>query len=305
MSFDVFISYSWSSETTKTFVHGLAAHLQTVGFNVGIDLDVDYGNSLSEFMSSIHDAKHVLMVADTSYVERANTVPSSGVDIENRWISKMIDDKPDSWLSVAFVNQGKLPSWLKGRNPKGFVFNLADEISRESKEIDHLWRWLAGLPASAKNAISPSTMRKRLTRIEKIDNARDSSRWSDPSTRGTIKFEFEMAPDHCFNIGYGMYSFTFKCTERSTNSVYLYNDHVKAIGLLPPEVEISYIDTVQTETCLNPSRDIPLRKGEKFILMNDTGALLVGQVKEIHYLSEQHENRSNSIEFAYRIIIEE
>lgn len=92
------------SEITKTFVHSLAAHLQTVGFNAAIDLDIDYGNGLSEFMNDICDAKHAFIVTDAPYAERTNTVPSSGVTIENRWISEMIDDKPDSWLSVAFAN---------------------------------------------------------------------------------------------------------------------------------------------------------------------------------------------------------
>lgn len=78
-----------------------------------------------------------------------------------------------------------------------------------------------------------------------------------------------------------MHSFTFICTERSTNSVYLCSDHVKAIGLLPPETEISYRDTVQAETHLISGRNIPLREEEIFILMNDEGALLVCQAKEI------------------------
>lgn len=63
MFYDVFISYSWTEGTTKVFAHDLATHLQTIGFNVGIDINVDYGNSLTGFMNSICDANHVLMIA--------------------------------------------------------------------------------------------------------------------------------------------------------------------------------------------------------------------------------------------------
>lgn len=84
MLYDVFISYSWTEGTTKVFAHDLATHLQTIGFNVGIDINVDYGNSLTGFMNSICDANHVLMIADASYVERANSVPESGVATENK-----------------------------------------------------------------------------------------------------------------------------------------------------------------------------------------------------------------------------
>lgn len=78
-----------------------------------------------------------------------------------------------------------------------------------------------------------------------------------------------------------MHSFTFICTEGSTNSVYLCSDHVKAIGLLSTETEISYMDTIQAETYLILDRNIPLREEEIFILMNDEGVLLVCQAKEI------------------------
>ena len=101
-----------------------------------------------------------------------------------------------------------------------------------------------------------------------------------------------------------MHSFTFICTERSTDSVYLRSDHVKAISLLPPETEISYMDTVQGETYLISGRNIPLREEEIFILMNDEGALLVCQAKEMRYPSEQYESRNSSIEFVHQIIIE-
>lgn len=268
MSYDVFISYSWTERTTKVFVHDLATRLQTIGFNVGIDINVDYGNSLTGFMNSICDANHVLMIADASYVERANSVPESGVAAENKWISKAINAKPNSWLGVIFVDQRKLPSWLESRNPKGFSFNLEGEMKYGSEQIDDLWRWLTGLPANKKNAISPSIIRKRLARVERISNMRDPSVWTNPEVEGTIRFEFEKAPRNCFNIEQGIYSFTLMCTKMSSIAVYLYSDYVNSIGLLSDEVDISQINADQAAGYLVPNRNLPLNEKSKFVIMN-------------------------------------
>ena len=46
MQFDVFISYAWGGpENTahREWVRLLAAHLKQIGFHVGIDSEVDYG----------------------------------------------------------------------------------------------------------------------------------------------------------------------------------------------------------------------------------------------------------------------
>lgn len=75
MQFDVFISYAWGGpENTahREWVRLLAAHLKQIGFHVGIDSEVDYGEDLTGFMREIEDAKRVLMIVDEGYVERAD-----------------------------------------------------------------------------------------------------------------------------------------------------------------------------------------------------------------------------------------
>lgn len=305
MSYDVFISYSWTEDTTKVFVHDLAAHLQTIGFNVGIDIDVDYGSSLTGFMNSICEANHALMIADASYVQRADFVPESGVSTENKWMSEVIDAKPDSWLGVIFVDQRRLPLWLESKNPKGFSFNLKGEMKYGSEQIGDLWRWLAGLPTNMKNAISPSIIRKRLARVERINNIRDPSIWTNPSIEGTIKFEFEKAPRNCFTIGHGAYSFVLMCTKMSSNAVYLYSDYVNSIGLLPNEADMSQINADQAAKHLAPNRSLPLNEKSKFTIMNKDGALLVGRAQAIVCPPWPNNDKSSYIELSYRIIIEE
>ena len=66
MQFDVFISYAWGGpENTahREWVRLLAAHLKQIGFHVGIDSEVDYGEDLTGFMREIEDAKHVTIAA--------------------------------------------------------------------------------------------------------------------------------------------------------------------------------------------------------------------------------------------------
>ena len=122
---DLFISYAWTSAEHRQWVRLLAAQLKALGYNVLIDADLDYGDSLTGFMRKVVDAKHVLLIVDENYVDRANTAPDSGVAIENRWIAEVFADRPSTWLSVLFKNNPscRLPNWLADRNPKGHSFN--------------------------------------------------------------------------------------------------------------------------------------------------------------------------------------
>ena len=91
MQFDVFISYAWGGpENTahREWVRLLAAHLKQIGFHVGIDSEVDYGEDLTGFMREIEDAKRVLMIVDEGYVERADNYPDSGVGRETMTIGR-------------------------------------------------------------------------------------------------------------------------------------------------------------------------------------------------------------------------
>ena len=93
MSADLFISYAWTSTEHREWVRLLAIQLHQLGYEVQIDEAVDYGSSLSGFMREVTDAKHVLLVVDENYVERANSKPESGVGIETKAISEAYADK--------------------------------------------------------------------------------------------------------------------------------------------------------------------------------------------------------------------
>ena len=89
MQFDVFISYAWGGpENTahREWVRLLAAHLKQIGFHVGIDSEVDYGEDLTGFMREIEDAKRVLMKA----MSRGRTIIPTRVLGARRRRSRML-----------------------------------------------------------------------------------------------------------------------------------------------------------------------------------------------------------------------
>lgn len=170
MSADLFISYAWTSDQHRQWVRLLASQLHQLGYVVRIDEAVDYGSSLTGFMRDVVDAHHVLLVVDENYVVRADTMPTSGVGIETKWISGAYSTKPENWLSVLWVgNPGySLPGWMGGIDPKGFDFNAipADGNFPGASQLNELWRWIEGLPPSSGCSISPAELRRRSARLD-------------------------------------------------------------------------------------------------------------------------------------------
>lgn len=83
-SYDVFISYAWSKERSE-WVRLLASHLHLMGFQVGLDNNLPYGDDLIAFMKSLSNARHVLVIVDQTYLERAQTA-GTGVATESQQI---------------------------------------------------------------------------------------------------------------------------------------------------------------------------------------------------------------------------
>ena len=150
MAADLFISYAWTSGQHQQWVHLLAAQLKALGYDVLVDADVDYGDSLAGFMRRVTEAAHVLLIVDTNYVDRADNFPESGVAVENTWLASVLTDRPSDWLTALFKDNdnSRLPQWLTEHKPKGHWFN-ADADAGDfpgSEQIEDLWRWVEGLP---------------------------------------------------------------------------------------------------------------------------------------------------------------
>lgn len=310
MQFDLFISYAWTSNEHREWVRLLAASLHAMGFTIGIDADVDYGNDLNGFMRKISEAKHVLMIVDENYTYRADNRPDSGVAIENEEIRKAIGSKPNNWLAPLLIRnaEAKLPKWMNGLNLKYFNFRSTPDQNSfpGSEQVEGLWRWLAGLPTDKKHAISPKTIRKRMYRIERIDQLRDPSNWSLPFMIGNnIEFAFENAPFNVITLGASTYKFDLSVSAASKNSIYIYADHLKAIGLVPTHVPIQSLTPDKAAEYLNTGRYEKPKIGDSVILLNKEGCICVLTIKNIITDETYGHHTSPSVIFDYKILTEE
>lgn len=310
MQFDVFISYAWTSDEHREWVRLLAAGLRHAGFEVGIDAKVDYGNDLDGFMRKIPESKHVLMVADDNYVCRADNLPNSGVGIENAIIREAIDSKPENWLAPLLVHneKGRLPKWLKGKNPNHFDFRACcnKEDFPGAVQIDDLWRWLAGLSTDTEYAVSIATLRKRACRVEKIDELRDPGAWSHPELSGKeVAFSYKDAPKNTIVLGGGSHSFSLSVSGCGGDSVHVYADYVKAVGLVTDDASYDELDAGRAYEYITPGRTITPRTGQSFVLMNDGGILC--SIKLCNVTCERNEGtyEKPSITFDYKVLLED
>lgn len=304
MGADLFISYAWTSDKHREWVRLLAAHLKALGFNVLIDADVDYGNDLDGFMRRVVDSKHVLLVVDQNYVARADNKPESGVGKENRWIAKVYEDHHTAWLSALFVDNPDytLPAWLDGRMPKGFDFNHSSSSMQEfpgAEQVEDLWRWIADLPANRDSATPIATLRERATRLEQQDLRSDPAQWRSPHLEGEAHFMFEDAPQKTFRWGVGVSEFAFEISGCGNDSVYVYKDQIKAVGVILGELD----SDAGLKRHLAPGRSVTPSAGQSVVLMNEHGRLAVVDIIKVQREDTGgHEYVPPYVDFRWRVV---
>lgn len=280
MSADLFVSYAWTSDAHREWVRLLASQLHQLGYVVQIDEAVDYGSSLSGFMREVIDARRVLLVVDENYVDRADRKPESGVGLETKWISGIYSKKPASWASALWVRNPRrlLPSWMEGLNPKSFDFNARPDGNDfpGASQLNEVWRWIEGLPASTANAIPLAEVRKRSARLERIDLLRDPSQYVSPHLHGRVTFRHGDHPH--YTIGHDEYEFKVNFSGGGRDLVYVYRDSgLKALGLITSEA----YDRTLAETFLRPGRIARPVTGQSVLLLNQAGALCVLTIDEV------------------------
>lgn len=248
-----------------------------------IDVDVQYGDCLSGFMRRINECDHVLMVIDKNYVDRANKMPNSGVGIENSYIQELLGSKPASWLAIAHKgNSGfELPDWMDDSNPKSFNFNANSSLDRfpGSEQLNDIWRWLEGLEPAVAAEPSIATIRARTSRLQSLEQRKDPSNWSSPALTGEAEFYFNESPSKTFSWGFGDLRFHLQVSEKSADSVYVYHDHVQAVGLIPGELNDNSI--AEAERFLTAGRVVEPKIGQNIILMNNSGALSIVKILDV------------------------
>lgn len=304
VSEDLFVSYAWTSDEHREWVRLLAATLKAAGYEVLIDADVDYGDGLAGFMRRAVDCRHVLAVVDENYVHRANDLPGSGVGIENKWFREAHPVRPTTWLSVLFKDNPShtLPAWLAPHNPKSHSFNAVAPRGSfpGSEQVEELWRWIEGLPANRDHAVTVATLRARAKRLERIDRERDPNSWASPATAAEVHFEYERSPSNIYTLGFGQYGFRFSVSGCGPNSVYVYKDHIHAVGL--NSAGATTLDGLTAQ--LTPGRHVVASAGEEVILQNQLGTLCLVDI--LHAESEQTQPTyvPASVRFRYRILLD-
>ena len=303
MSADLFISYAWTTDKHSEWVHLLAAKLKLLGFDVLLDADLDYGNDLNGFMRRVADARHVLLVVDENYIERADNMPSSGVGKETAWISESFDDHVPGWLSAVYVdNPGcKLPAWLDDNMVKGFDFNYRPQSEQRfpgAGQIEDLWRWIADLPANRDRATLLATLRERATRLEQHALRSEPSQWRSPDLSGEVRFSYEHAPGRTYTWGAGDSEFGFCVSGHSINSVYVLKDPVEAVGLIegqaPPDADLDQV--------LTPGRAVTPSVGQAVVLMNADGRLAVVEILDVQREVNDETYIAPYVTFRWRVV---
>lgn len=303
LSADLFISYAWTSTKHREWVHLLAAQLKALGFDVLLDADVDYGDDLNGFMRRVTETKRVLLIVDENYVERADTLPTSGVGKENCWLSESYSDHEPGWLTALFIdNPGcLLPKWLEGRMPKSLLFNH-DPLSLQpfpgSEQVEDLWRWAAGLPASRDSATPISTLRHRAERLERHELLSEPSRWRSPDLVGEFRFAYEDAPRKTSRWGFGASEFAFTVSGHDSDSVYVLKDYGKAVGLVRGET----LEGGDLERHLVPGRSVTPRIGQTVVLMNEHGRLSVVEIVDVQRERTDGPYIAPQVTFRWRVI---
>lgn len=302
MTADLFISYAWTSEEHREWVRLLAANLKALGYDVLIDADVDYGDSLTGFMQRATASRHVLLIVDNNYVHRADTLPDSGVGIENGWFKAEYPNRSAKWLSVMFKDNPthSLPAWLIPEMPKGHVFNAdpSNGYFPGSEQVEELWRWIEDLPANRDHATSISTLRARSVRLETIDRERDPATWANPATEGEIEFEFDRSPHRTYRLGCGQFGFALNVSGCGPQSVYVYKDPIHAVGL-----NLSGATSHgELAPQLTPGRTVVAHVGQQIILQNAQGALCLVDLLGVQPEVTQPIYIPASIRFRYRIL---
>lgn len=304
MSEDLFISYAWTSDEHREWVRLLAANLKAAGYNVLVDADVDYGDGLTGFMRRAVDCSHVLLVVDEDYVQRADTLPDSGVGIENKWFREAHAGKPTTWLSVLFKDNPNyaLPAWLEPHMPRGHSFNAHPSSGNflGSEQVEELWRWIEDLPANRDHAATVATLRARGKRLETIGRERDTNSWATPAPEGEVHFEYDRSPSRIYTLGLDEYGFKLCVSGHAAQSVYVLNDHIHAVGLNRTGAT-SHGDLADQ---LTPGRSVVASVGHQIILQNEHGTLCLVDLLDAQAETSEPHYTPASIRFRYRILLD-
>lgn len=166
-------------------------------------------------------------------------------------------------------------------------------------------RWLAGLSPDKQHAVSLATLRERACRIERVDELRDPSVWMTPRlvSEGVV-FPYADAPQNTMTLGSSSYSFSLSVSERGEDSIYVYNDYIRAVGLVTDAVPYEGPHAETACRYITPGRTVTPRMGQTVVLMNDEGCLCFVKLTGVKRERNDDAYQKPEIVFDYRILAE-
>ncbi|KXO98819.1 hypothetical protein AXK58_24425 [Tsukamurella tyrosinosolvens] len=98
---------------------------------------------------------------------------------------------------------------------------------------------------------------------------------------GEVRFTFADAPRNAYRWGLGDSEFAFEATSHGPDSIFVYKDQIKAVGILRADG----VDDHDLAGQLVPGRNVIAREGNTVVLMNEHGRLATVEIIKV-----QHEN---------------
>ena len=105
-------------------------------------------------------------------------------------------------------------------------------------------------------------------------------------------------------LGAGTHSFLLSVSEKGEDSVYVYADYVKAVGLVTDFIPHDEIDADIAYTYITPGRTIDPATGQSFVLMNEDGLLCVVRLRSVTCERNDKVYEKPRIVFDYKILLE-
>jgi len=168
-----FISYSWESESHKSWVRQLATDLRTGGVDVILDQwDLKLGDDLHQFMeSSIRESDYVILVCTPAYARKADA-GKGGAGYEKSIVTGEMYYGASRSKFVPLLRTGSpnesLPSFLK---PKNFVdFSQNAEYS---EKLEDLIRHLLKVPKYPRPKLGAKPFRSK-EKSEAVEERRNN-----------------------------------------------------------------------------------------------------------------------------------
>jgi len=142
-------------------------------------------------------------------------------------------------------------------------------------------------------------VRKRASRIERIDVLRDPANYASPSLEGRVTFRYKDHRD--YTVGHGEYEFKIDFSGRGSDSVYVHTDSgLKALGLITSP---NY-NPLTVDSFLRPGRTAEPVVGQSVVLMNFHGTLCIITINEVQSEVNAVDYIPEHVTFTYKILME-